>query len=99
MDWQWTDKYNWIWGKVHGKSRYTKLEDVEDADRYLREGWEEGEVVEGFVESVGGGWMARQVWGFAVVDGQRRHVRRVLARKKGWADQRIRLVYDWKGRE
>lgn len=103
MDWEWTDKHNWIWGKVHGKSRYTRLENVEDPDGYLREGWEracvEGEVVEGYVESVTDGWTARQVWGFAVVEGERRHVRRVLARKKGWKDQRIRLVYDWKGRE
>ena len=98
MDWQWTEKYNWIWGKVNGKSRYTKLGGIEDA--YLKEGWSkdcvEGEVVEGYVESTTDGWTARQVWGFAEVEGERRHVRRILAKKAGWEDQRIRMVYDWK---
>ena len=99
MDWAWTEKENWIWGKVKGRSRYTKLGNVEDG--YLREGWErdgKGEVVEGYVESLTDGWSARQVWGFAVVEGERRHVRRILARKKGWEDRRIRIVYDWKGK-
>lgn len=94
MDWQWTEKYNWIWGNVKGKSRYVGVDQIEDP--YLREGWEDGDVVEGYVESVGDSWTARQVWGFAEVKGQRRHVRRILARKTGWADQRIRMVYDWK---
>ena len=96
MDWQWTEKTNWIWGKVNGKSRYTKLDEIEDA--FLREGWcGEGEVVEGYVESLTGKWTARQVWGFALVEGERRHVRRILAMKRGWEDLRIRMVYDWKG--
>ena len=98
MDWKWTEKHNWIWGKVNGKSRYVKLDQIEDA--YLREGWSrecvDGEVVEGYVESLTDGWVARQVWGFAVVDGERRHVRRILAQKPKQADQRIRMVYDWK---
>ena len=98
MDWAWTEKYNRIWGKVHGKSRYTRLDQVED--EWMRQGWSkecvEGQVVEGYVESATDSWSARQVWGFAVVEGERRHVRRVLAKKPGQEDQRIRLVYDWK---
>jgi hypothetical protein len=97
MDWQWTDKENWIWGKVRGHSRYVKLSEIEDS--YLREGWEnsDGEFVEGYVESAKDGWSAQQIWGFAVVDGERRHVRRILAKKPGWEEQRIRMVYDWRG--
>ena len=104
MDWEWTVKENWIWGKVKGRSRYTRLAEIEDP--FLKEGWEndssgdgggKGEVVEGYVESVADGWTARQVWGFAEVEGQRRHVRRILSTKPRWEDQRIRMVYDWKG--
>lgn len=97
MDWQWTEKENWIWGKVNGRSRYVKLSEIED--EYLKEGWEggsEGEVVEGYVESLKDGWDARQIWGFAVVGGEKKHVRRILARRPGWKEERIRMVYDWK---
>ena len=98
MDWEPTEKYNWIWGKVNGKSRYTRLSEIEDA--FLKEGWEkgcvEGEIVEGYAESVTDGWAARQVWGFAEVEGQRKHVRRILSTKPGHESLRIRSVYDWK---
>ena len=98
MDGVWTDKHNWIWGKVHGKSRYVKLDEIDDA--YLKEGWckdcVDGGVVEGYVESEKDKWTAWQIWGFAEVDGERKHVRKIVATKPGWQDQRIRMVYDWK---
>lgn len=99
MDWEWTEKYNRIWGKVHGKSRYVKLGEIED--EFLRDGWEEHcvreGIVEGYVESATDKWSARQVWGFAEVGGERKHVRRILAQKPGQESLRIRIVYDWKG--
>lgn len=49
------------------------------------------------MEGVKDGWTAHQVWGFAVVEGERRHVRRILARREGWREERVRMVYDWKG--
>ncbi|KAK3720904.1 hypothetical protein LTR37_003567 [Vermiconidia calcicola] len=98
MDWVWTEKSNWIWGKVRGRGHYTKLAEIDDP--YLREGWTEecanGDVVEGVAESVTDSWSARQVWGFAMIDGQRRHVRKIHATRPGWKDLRIRMVYDWK---
>lgn len=101
MDWQWTVKPNKIWGEVKGKSRYVALEAI-DGDEWLKEDWDEScvgkaGVVEGFVEGVKDGWTAHQVWGFAVVEGQRRHVRRIVAKREGWKDERVRMVYDWKG--
>ena len=96
MDWEPTEKENWIWGKVRGRSRYASPSGLED--QYLREWWDEGtDVVEGWAESMTDGWTAHQAWGFAEVEGERRHVRRILAKKKGWKDLRIRMVYDWKG--
>lgn len=99
MEWEWLETENWIWGKVRGKNRFIACKDVED--EFLRTGWEEAcsgenDVIEGYVESVTDTWTARQVWGFAVVDGVRRHVRRILAQKPGQKDVRFQMVYDWK---
>lgn len=74
-----------------------KLTDVDD-DAFLKEGWEdlEAEHVQAYVESYDNGWTADQVWGFEVVDGERRHVRHIVVRKgSDW--KQARLVYDWMG--
>ncbi|EMF13794.1 uncharacterized protein SEPMUDRAFT_148975 [Sphaerulina musiva SO2202] len=89
------------WGKVRGWNKYVKLSEITQ-DAWLTEGWdpecssEQGQVLLSFTESVGNGWMACQVWGFATVDGVRRHVRRIYS-KKGKEEHRVRLVYDYKG--
>lgn len=81
--------------------RYVKLSEITQ-DAWLTEGWdpecssEQGQVLLSFTESVGNGWMACQVWGFATVEGVRRHVRRIYS-KKGKEEHRVRLVYDYKG--
>lgn len=81
--------------------RYVKLSEITQ-DAWLTEGWdpecssEQGQALLSFTESVGNGWMACQVWGFATVDGIRRHVRRIYS-KKGKEEHRVRLVYDYKG--
>ena len=67
-------------------------------NEWLKKGWlePEGEFVQSYVESVGGGWTADQVWGFEMVDGKRYHVRHVVVRKgEDWKE--ARLVYDWQG--
>lgn len=107
MDWQWAETDNWIWGKVRGRGRYVRLEEIvgeaglgEEDAQWLREGWEEGtgEVVQLVAESVGlkEGWTAWQVWGFAEVEGKRRQVRRIVGCRKGWRTERCWMVYDWK---
>ena len=62
------------------------------------EGGQRAEVVETYAESEGGGWTARQVWGFEDVQVgekvERRYVRHVVIRK-GKGVKRLRLVYDW----
>ena len=51
-----------VFGDVKGKSRWVKLSDIDDDD-FLKKGWDdkEGEHVQGYVESKGGGWTADQV--------------------------------------
>jgi hypothetical protein len=51
-------------------------------------------VIEMLVESITGTWTAQQVWGMAEVKGERRQVRKVLA-KKGSKEHKISIVYDY----
>jgi hypothetical protein len=46
------------------------------------------------VDSLTDTWTAQQVWGMAEVKGERRQVRKVLA-KKGDKVHRISIVYDY----
>jgi len=81
-----------FFGKVKGRNRWIKPEQIDDS--YLKEGFlPEGDLIESYVESVAG-WTARQVWGFAEIDGRRYHVRRTVV-VKGSKTLRARLVYDY----
>lgn len=46
------------------------------------------------VESISDTWTAQQVWGMAELNGERRQVRKVLA-KKGNKEHKISIVYDY----
>lgn len=86
-----------FFGKLRGRSRYVRLAEVED--EYLKAGWldEGGEFIETYVESVGDGWTATQIWGFAELGGKRYYVRRTCT-AKGGKSKRARLVYDYVGK-
>ncbi|KAI4848546.1 hypothetical protein E4T45_06291, partial [Aureobasidium sp. EXF-8846] len=69
VDYQWREKNDRIFGKVNGRSRYVKLDEVET--EYLKQGWDEqfltqgdNEVIQVFVNSLGKkpNWSAEQVW-------------------------------------
>ena len=73
--------------------RAEKLKDGHTDSRFL-----DDEHVQSWVTNVdGGGWTAEQNWGFEEVNGDRRYTRRVCC-WKGDQVQRVRLVYDYKGR-
>ncbi|KAL8753884.1 MAG: hypothetical protein Q9184_005283, partial [Pyrenodesmia sp. 2 TL-2023] len=59
--WEFRDHTDKIFGAVRGKSRWAKLADVDD-DKFLKEGFDdmEGDHVQSWVESKGGGWTADQ---------------------------------------
>jgi hypothetical protein len=46
------------------------------------------------VESLDNGWTATQIWGFKVVEGERKYVRNVVIAKEGERVE-LQLVYDW----
>jgi hypothetical protein len=60
---------------------------------------EEGEdaLMQAFVRNLDSGWTAEQIWGFEIVDGERRHARRVVVAKDGQVEY-ARLVYTFKER-
>jgi len=106
LDWQERSHKDHLFGNLTGKSRFLTLDDVED--EYLKDGWLEGEEENGgsggerHVESYSfneeNGWTADQIWGFAVIDGQRYYTRRIVV-TKGSEVLKVRLVYNWLGKK
>jgi len=101
IDWTFREKEDRVFGKVKGRTRWVDVEAVDD--EFLRNGWDgkwleeaKGEVIQAYVESVGKdpNWIADQIWGFESIDGGRRYVRHVVARK-GSEVHKIKTVYDW----
>ncbi|KAF2674340.1 hypothetical protein BT63DRAFT_419635 [Microthyrium microscopicum] len=94
----WTDHEDHVFGHVKGYTQWRKLSDLGDDEdnTFVKDGWIDATetFIDGTVESQGNGWTARQVWGFALVDGVRKNVRRVVV-KKGDKVVRARLVYDY----
>ncbi|KAL9605735.1 MAG: hypothetical protein Q9179_001082 [Wetmoreana sp. 5 TL-2023] len=62
LDWEYREHTDKVFGDVRGKSRWVKLSNVDDDD-FLKKGYDdmEGEHVQSYVESKGGGWTADQV--------------------------------------
>ncbi|KAK0760144.1 hypothetical protein N5P37_007224 [Trichoderma harzianum] len=90
------DHTDWLFGTVTGRSRWVSLDEV--TDEFLKKGWEvEGEgqsFITNIAENKEKGWVAEQVWGFQIVDGERRYCRHVVV-TKGEERAQIRLVYDF----
>ncbi|KAK0127231.1 hypothetical protein ONS96_006784 [Cadophora gregata f. sp. sojae] len=95
-----------VFGTVKGKARWSSFQEIDD--EFLKEGWLEGEEeaagpegekhVESFAVNEEKGWTARQIWGFATVDGKRYYTRRVVV-TKGSEVLKVRLVYNWQGKK
>jgi hypothetical protein len=104
LDWVPREHEDYLFGKLVGQGRWiaTGSGEWEALDQVLKDGWLEDENekggpngethVQSFVDNKERGWTAEQIWGFAVVEGQRYHTRRVVCRK---GDQVlfVRLVY------
>ncbi|EAS31146.3 uncharacterized protein CIMG_06625 [Coccidioides immitis RS] len=69
----------------------------EEGDLSFEAGSDDGKHVQVYVVSSKGGWTAEQIWGFAMIEGERYHVRRFIVRK-GERAAKVRMVYEWKGR-
>ncbi|KAJ3823519.1 hypothetical protein F5880DRAFT_1506926 [Lentinula raphanica] len=97
LDWVETDKEIKLFGPCKTKSKRVSLDEVQEP--YLKEGWSSDTVAHGCVlvhlNDAKGKWKTEQAWGIGIVDGERRHVRRIcLTGSKG---EKIynRIVYDY----
>lgn len=99
LDWVGRDREDRIFGAVIGKSRRIQLSEIND--EFLAKGWEadvhEHGAIESYVESdtkkSGRTWIADQVWGFQIIEGERKYVRLVKFTGND-GDINVRLVYD-----
>ncbi|KAJ5679570.1 hypothetical protein N7462_007814 [Penicillium macrosclerotiorum] len=69
---------------------------IDDEGAEFGEG--EGLFVQSFVVNDNNGWTAEQVWGFEIIEGERRHTRRVAV-IKGTQVELARLVYVFQARK
>jgi hypothetical protein len=95
LDNQHRDHTDWLFGTVRGQSRWVTLDEIDDA--HLKKGWlveGDNKFVYSLAESQDNGWTATQIWGFKMVEGERRHCRNLLV-KKGDKRVEISFVYDW----
>ena len=87
---------DWLFGKCRGRSAWVSLDEIDEA--HLKSDWiTEGEgknFILSHVESVDNGWVARQIWGFQTIDGERRYTRNVSV-TKGDKKVEIKLIYDF----
>ena len=96
LDWAPRDQSHVLFGTLSVKARRvapdTLPTDVTSAGP-TGSAWD-GDVIE--LHADGGAWTSITVWGFATVEGCRRHVRFSVV-TKGDESKRVRLVYDWVG--
>jgi hypothetical protein len=93
---------DWLFGTVRGRSKWVTLAEI--TDPFLAKGWLEGDEekagpnaethVYNYVESVDKGWTGTQVWGFQMVNGERRYCRTIVV-AKGENRVELFLVYDY----
>ena len=105
LDWVERSHTDHVFGNLKGQSRWMTLDGVEDP--FLKDGWLQGDeenggpngekFVESYVINEEKEWTGDQIWGFAIVDGQRYYTRRVVI-KKGDETLKVRLVYNWQGK-
>ncbi|KAF2177013.1 hypothetical protein K469DRAFT_677911 [Zopfia rhizophila CBS 207.26] len=98
-DWIEREQDNPYFGKISGRCRFLSREDQkaewEGLHEWLREGWnDEHGFLESVMRSTDRGWVLTQIWGFGVLGGERRYVRRLVL-EKGDNVLKCRLVYDW----
>jgi hypothetical protein len=101
----WGDEYSDpIFGKSRSRHRRVKISSLKEDDLVeglLKGGWtqdifEGDELIDGIVESLNYGWVARLAYGFEDINGERRFVRRTIV-TKGDQVRSLRMVFDFKG--
>ncbi|KAL8908392.1 MAG: hypothetical protein Q9207_000811 [Kuettlingeria erythrocarpa] len=109
LDWSPVPHSSGVFGEMNNGTRWTSIGSEAESGGggplhpWLTEGWLDEKPVEdrrthvqNWVVNEKSGWTAEPIWGFAMVNGKRYHVRRFLV-KKGDEEATACMVYDWKG--
>jgi hypothetical protein len=102
LDWEWRTNEDSFFGEISGRSRWISVEEgrktgvVEHGAGEWVDGDSQGRLIhaEGQKE---GEWEASHLWGFEMVDGERRHTRRVHVSNTKGEELRVRMVYNFVG--
>jgi hypothetical protein len=83
LNWEANELYDRFFGNCRDRTRWIAAKELEE--QYLKEGWEEGtsEVIQVFTDHLDVDVTTDQAWGFEIVEGIRRHTRRLVVRKGG----------------
>lgn len=99
----WNEHTDHVFGHVKGKTSWitvAQLSDTDEDEAFLKSKWlpetANGDAVDSYVESIGNGWTARQIWGFQEKNGVRKYSRNICVRK-GKDVKRVTLHYDYQG--
>jgi hypothetical protein len=90
-----------VYGPYTGSCQWCKIEDLDN--EWTKEGWLD-EMIEGkgvvrdLVKGRGKNWDVDMVWGFAEINGERKYVRKCVA-KNAEKTANVRIVYDYAGPE
>jgi hypothetical protein len=104
LDYEWRTNEDSFFGEVSGRSRWVSVGEARETG-VVNEDEGEGEWIEGDSEGMlihaegrkEGEWEASHLWGFEVVEGERRHTRRVRVSNSKGEELRVRMVYDFVG--
>ncbi len=103
LDWQWRNNEDGFFGSIEGRSRWVNVGEgcasaiVAPGDEQWIEGDSEGKLIQALGRKVDDNWEAAHLWGFEIVDGERRHTRRVYVKNNKGEELRVKMVYDYKG--
>lgn len=103
LDWEWRSNEDGFFGTVEGRSRWVSVDEgkksgiVGHGEGEWIEGDSEGMLVQAEGRKPEGEWQAAHLWGFEIVDGGRRHTRRVQVKNSKGEELKVRMVYDYVG--
>ncbi|KAF2999892.1 hypothetical protein E8E13_008396 [Curvularia kusanoi] len=101
LDWEWRSNEDSFFGIVEGRSRWVTVAEGRESSIVAHgegewiEGDSEGKLIQAEGRKPDGEWEAAHLWGFEIVEGARRHTRRVLVKNNKGEELRVRMVYDY----
>lgn len=103
LDWEWRNNEDSFFGAVEGRSRWVSVEEglktgiTGQGEGEWIEGGSDGKLIQAEGKKPDGEWEAAHLWGFEIVDGERRHTRRVSVKNNKGEELKVKMVYDYVG--